>query len=514
MQNKLFNCIKSHGLFNRGDSVLVAVSGGADSVALLCALRAMATRLNISLSVAHLNHCIRGKASDADAEFVRKLAILLGVPYTVGRTDVPRLAKRKGLSMEMAAREARYDFLADAARKMKADVVATAHTADDQAETLLLKLARGAGPRGLSGISCQIIMDGLKIVRPLLDMRRSEIEKFLRGRKQNWREDKTNLDPAYLRNRVRHEVLPFLEKKLNPDIRAALIRTADVLREEDKWLEKLSVKILKKCMEKPATLPLTLALSPKGRGNITHNVPLLLPLPLGERIEVRGKACPGKPPFGSALLLSGLKSECLAAKRRVLRQWLSLAGVTPELIDYDVVARLEALLDDAKGTGSIEIAGSWIVKRRYDRLIIEQGRERSVISFRHKIKISGKTEVAVGRLKIETSLQPGLLKDKDLHIGRFPARASLRLPAGCKPRIIVRSWRNGDRMKPFGMTGSRKLHHIFIDEKVPVEERRNIPVFECGGEIIWIPGYRVARGWEVINPAEVSIQIIIERILS
>ena len=268
---------------------------------------------------------------------------------------------------------------------------------------------------------------------------------------------------------MRHEVLPFLEKKLNPDIRAALIRTADVLREEDKWLEELSVKILKRCSSQ------------------------------GE---------------GSALLLSGLKSECLAAKRRVLRQWLSVAGVTPELIDYDVVARLETLLNNTKGTGSVEIAGSWFVKRRYDRLIIEQGHVKSTKGFRQEIKIPGRTMVAWGKLRIQTSLKPGLVKDKDLHIGRFPARASLRLPAGCKPRIIARSWRNGDRMKPFGMTGSRKLHHIFIDEKVPVEERRNIPVFECGGEIIWIPGYRVAKGWEVINPAEVSIQIIIERILS
>ena len=236
MLEKTQHSVRKHGLIRRGQHVLVAVSGGADSVAMLLALDELKRLLGIRLTVAHLNHHIRGNEAKKDAEFVRKLAAGLKIPFVGGDADVPRLAKSRGLSIEMAAREARYEFLADAARKKGADVIATAHTADDQAETVLLKLCRGAGSRGLSGIPRETTINGVRVVRPLLDVTRVEIESFLRRKKQAWREDRTNRDTAYLRNRVRHELLPMLESKLNPGIREALLRTADILREEDDLL--------------------------------------------------------------------------------------------------------------------------------------------------------------------------------------------------------------------------------------------------------------------------------------
>ena len=126
------------------------------------------------------------------------------------------------------------------------------------------------------------------------------------------------------------------------------------------------------------------------------------------------------------------------------------------------------------------------------------------------MKIPGETILAGRQLRIVTSLKPGLIKDRNLRIGQFPAKASLRLPTGADGEMVVRSWRNGDRIRPFGMTGSKKLHHVFIDAKVPIEERGTIPVFECGGEIVWIPGYRVAEGWEVTTPYAPSLQICVE----
>jgi len=457
--------IRKQDLFKRGERVLVAVSGGADSVALLCALHELAPLLEISLAVAHLNHCIRGKDSDADAEFVRKLAKRLNISFTGKRINVPEMAKRTGLSMEMAAREARYSFFLETARRLKAGVIATAHTANDQAETVLLKLARGAGMRGLAGIPREIFHSGIRVVRPLLDVSRKEIERFLKDRKQIWRQDHTNLDPAYLRNRVRHEVLPFLEKKLNPDIRQALIRTADILLKEDEWLDELTGKILKECVMNS----------------------------------------------DRTLTVSHLLRQPVAARRRVLRQWLSLVGILPELIDYDVVVRVEALLDSKKGTGKTEIADKWIIKRRYDRLIAGRGRGGPARNFRYVVKIPGKTLLAGGQLKIETSLQCGMVKDKLVQVGQLPARASLDFSAAGKKKLIVRSWQMGDRMKPFGMNGSKKLQDIFIDAKVPVEQRATIPVFECGGEIVWIPGYRVASGWEVKDPLAPLLQIRVKQ---
>lgn len=456
--------IRRQDLFKQGERVLVAVSGGADSVALLRVLHELAPGLGISLAVAHLNHCIRGKASDADAGFVKKLATQLNIPFVCAKVDVPKLAKRSGLSMEMAAREARYSFLVKTARELKADVITTAHTADDQAETVLLKLARGAGMRGLAGIPRTIMISGIRIVRPLLDARRSEIEEYLDEIKQSWRHDRTNKDPAYLRNRVRHEVLPFLEKKLNPDIRQALIRTADILRKEDEWLDELTERILKECIADT----------------------------------------------GGSLNISRILRQPVAARRRVLRQWLSSSGVEPELIDYDVVSRVEALLAGREGTGEIEIAGRQVVRKRYDKLITGKKDSNLVKKFRCEVKIPGRTLVDDGRLEIGTSVTGGLVRDKLVHIGQVPARATLNFATLGKRRLIVRSWQQGDRMSPFGMTGSKKLQDIFIDEKVPVEERDHIPIFECDGEIVWIPGYRVARGWEVPTPSVPSLQVCIK----
>ena len=206
-------------------------------MALLLILHALAPVFRIKLTVAHLNHGIRGKSAAADAAFVRKLARTLGLPCVCGRANVPRLARKSRLSVEMAARQARYAFLSEVARTVEADVLATAHTADDQAETILLKLARGAGPRGLAGIPREGRVNGLRVIRPLLDIPRKDIVRYLRSRRQSWREDESNDSLAHLRNRIRHKVLPLLESELNPEIRPALIRTAEILREEDRCLD-------------------------------------------------------------------------------------------------------------------------------------------------------------------------------------------------------------------------------------------------------------------------------------
>jgi len=247
MLAQLQNTIRKHRLLSFGEHVLVAVSGGADSVALLCALRDLSPSLGLRLTVAHLNHRIRGRAADRDAAFVRRLARRLKAPVALGRTDVPHLAKREGLSLEMASRKARYDFLAAAARKVKAHVIATAHTADDQAETVLLKLIRGAGPKGLAGIPLEATLRKTRIVRPLLEVSRDAIVAFLRERSESWREDETNRDESFQRNKVRHRILPLLESELNPQVRTALRRTADILREEDGWLDSLAASLLASC---------------------------------------------------------------------------------------------------------------------------------------------------------------------------------------------------------------------------------------------------------------------------
>ena len=222
----------------RGKRVLVAASGGADSTALALALK----DLGCDIALAHVHHGIRGKSAAGDARFVRALAKKWGVPFFLGKFDVPAEAKKSGESLEMAARRVRRDFLVATAKREKIRFIATGHTADDQAETVLLRIARGTSITGLAGIPYISKQDGATFVRPLRDATRMQIVAFLKARKQPWREDKTNATDFALRNRVRHEILPLLEKRLNPGVRQALLRLADIAAAEDEVMSALAKK--------------------------------------------------------------------------------------------------------------------------------------------------------------------------------------------------------------------------------------------------------------------------------
>ena len=222
----------------RGKRVLVAASGGADSTALALALK----DLGCGIALAHVHHGIRGKAADADARFAAALAKKLGAPFFLGAFDVPAEAQKTGESLEMAARRVRRDFLAATATREKIRFIATGHTADDQAETVLLRIARGTSISGLAGIPYVSKHGGAAFVRPLRDATRAQIVAFLEARRQAWREDESNAADFALRNRVRHEILPLLEKRLNPSVRQALLRLADIAAAEDEVLSALARK--------------------------------------------------------------------------------------------------------------------------------------------------------------------------------------------------------------------------------------------------------------------------------
>lgn len=461
MINQVENAIIKHGLFSRGETVLVAVSGGADSVSLLHILAGLAPKLGIKTVAVHMNHCIRGKASDGDALFVKKLARSVNVPFEAGRSDVPRRARRKGISIEMAAREARYEFFRRTAGRFGAETVATAHTADDQAETVLLKLARGAGPVGLGGMDFETSLGGLRVVRPMLEVSRDQVLKFLKSRNISWREDETNEDISYLRNNVRHKILPLLESALNPSLRSALLRTAEVLRDENRWLEELAAQTFKRCVNDDGSLDCT-----------------------------------------------GLLKCCTAEVRRVVRMWLVARGVVPEQLDFDSVARVLALVERAGGR--TEVAGGWCVIKRYGKLsALKTGDKLHMKDFKVALNVPGETILPDPGYRIVVEKADGFVKEKPCGVGVFPAGGAISASAAGRRKIYVRSWRAGDRMKPLGLRGSKKLQDIFVDEKTPLEQRGAVPVFECGGEIVWIPGYRVAEGWQVRGDGDKALRIYV-----
>lgn len=437
-----------------GAVLVAACSGGADSVALARALGALAPRHGWRIIVAHLDHGLRGRAGADDAVWVARQARAWGFQSTTGRAGLARVP-RHGLSVEMVARRARYRFLVRAARACGAHAILTAHTADDQAETVLLKLCRGAGPAGLAGIPPDGRQAGARVLRPLLALTRAEIVAYLTARGQAWREDASNADRRFLRNRVRHELLPALAAALNPRVRQALARAAAVMREEQAWHATLAADACATAARDPERLPASL--------------------------------------FCAAPV---------ALRRRLLLTWLRAAGVPSARI---TAARLQAL-DALPSGGRLALPGGRAVRREADgalQLMRAPSRTRRLRP--RRIAASGMTDLPDWGLRVETRLAAGLTRARAA-FGDWPAAATLA-PRAAKARLVLRAWRPGDRIRLLGMDGHRKLQDVFTDAKVPRAARARLPVLVCGDEIVWVPGYRVAADWAVTDPRARNLQI-------
>ncbi len=461
MLQSIQQTIRRRGLLSRGARVLVAVSGGADSVALAYVLQYLRKPWHLDLTLAHLNHGIRGRAADEDAKFVAELAWRLGLSCVIEKADVPRLARRSGVSLEMAARKARYEFLVRAAREVGADCIATAHTADDQVETVLLRVFRGTGPQGLGGIPYEGRWRGAKVVRPMLDVTHRAAVAFLKRHGLRWREDATNRDLDYLRNRVRHQLLPGLESKINPQVRQAVLRLSELMRDESEWVDALALRLFRRCVD---------------------------------------------PRHPEILLVNTLRRHPVAVRRRITRLWLGREGVDVERVDFQTMSRLDGLHEDTRGTRAVVLPGGFRVVRRYGWLVAEKNDEPPS-AFRVRLKIPGEVVLPEPGVRIVTSWGRGIIRQRGGEIGKWPAEASLNAGAIGAAPLFVRSWRRGDRVKPLGMKGSRKLQDVFVDRKVPRDLRPRVPLIECRGEVVWVPGYHVARGWEVPSGARRALHI-------
>lgn len=438
-------------LFGPGDRVLAAVSGGGDSVALLYLLAEAARGLRVELAGAvHVHHGLRGEAADADERVVRAHAAALAVPLVVERADVARLARTRRCSIEAAGRVARYEAFERARQSLGATHVATGHTLDDQAETVLLRLARGTGVTALSGIRR---VRG-PIVRPLLGCRRADLRAYLTGRGLAWREDASNADAAIARSRVRHRVLPVLEAELSPRMAEALARVAEVAAAEDEVLGRDAARAA-------ADVVRTL----DGGGARIDRVALL-----------------------------GLAR---ALQRRVVRLWLVQAGSGRHVTLAHVDAVL-ALARSKGGAGQLSLPGCAVV--------VEGGHLAARAAGSRPASAGacsgGACHLAVPGVLSLTGLGLQLSAEWRTASGAEalglvaeragPEAAVLDVPADAE-ELAVRFWRAGDRIRPLGMSGHRKLQDLFVDRKVPAGLRGRVPlVVDAHDRILWVAGHAIA----------------------
>jgi tRNA(Ile)-lysidine synthase len=410
------------------EHLLVAASGGPDSTALLAALAEVAPGRGFKLTAVYLDHGLRGDEGARDGERVAALAARLGIP-SVSRC----IAVTPGANLESRAREARYRMLGEVASEIGATRIVTGHTQDDQVETLLLRLLRGAGRRGLGGMRP---VRG-RLYRPLLGTTRADVRRFLADRNLEFALDRTNADLHHARNRVRRLLLPFLEAEFNPRLRPALASLASRMRDEDALLASFA--------------------SARARELVS-----------GER------------------LAAAVAREPRALARRIVRAWLEAAA--RRAVTASEVERVLALAAEGAG-GTESVAGPARVMREAEWLVRRPGRERPVDQeFAYTIAPGGEVAHGPGGWRLRLSLPRPRRAGEE----RATDPAQALFDAGTLPRdLYIRSPRAGDRVRLLG-DGTRKLHDVLIDAKVPREARANVPLLLAADTILWVAG--LARG--------------------
>ena len=467
LEQRVLSFIQEHRLVKRRQMLLVAVSGGQDSVCLLHVLCNLQSVLGIKLHAAHLDHQLRGKESTGDARYVATLAKKLGIPFTIEKRDVRAYQKDHGVSLEEAAREVRYDFLAEVAATIGADRVAVGHTRDDHVETIVLHLVRGTGTRGLRGLEPVTLRQSpereLTIVRPLLEVHRDETAAYCTEYDLRPRQDATNLSLTPLRNRIRLELLPLL-KNYNPQVIAALQRTSQIAGDDIAHLENEARHLYQKIASAQ-----------------------------GNTIILDRKA---------------LLKLSTSMQRYLLR--LAIENAAGNLKDIEARHIEEILRALHKPAGKqISLPYGLVFAIDYDRYLL--GIDASALSpfpaldGEYMIKIPGKTVVSGWQIRA-TILKPDKLTGKD---DNYKAYFDYNWAGN---QLIVRSRQRGDRFQPLGMQETKKISQFMLDARIPRDWRDNIPIVTSGDSVLWVAGYRIDERVKVTDKTKQVLRLEFTRI--
>lgn len=465
MYNKVIKYIKDNNLINKDDNVLVALSGGPDSICLLDILYNLKDKLHIKLGAVHINHMLRGEEANEDEAFVKEFCKKLSIPCYTKRIDINKYAKDTKMSSEAAGREARYKFFEEIAEKHSFNKIATAHNANDQAETVLFRLIRGSGLEGLCGI--KNYRDS-KIIRPILCLCREEVEKYVESKELKPRIDKTNFERIYNRNKIRLDILPYIKENFNQNIIETLNRTALQLQKDNEFLEQETIKIYKKCCE--------------------------------------------------------LKSEYFIIKKetfnnneaivtRVIRK--SLMEYSEQNYDFEMKHIYEVLNLAQGNTGkSVNLPNNIIAENVYGDIVLKK------VNLKKKLETMDDNIIirkeSIDKLSVEFNnylLNFSVVKNNNKHNLNLQNNDFVRYFDFDKIRneITIRTRKDGDKIKPIGMNCNKKVKDIFINIKVPKEIRNIIPIICFDENIAYIVGYKISEEYKVSKSSNNILKIEAKR---
>ena len=464
--NRVRKTIDRYHLLERGDRLIVGVSGGMDSMVLLHLLNACRQEFDLSLIVAHLNHGLRPIESEKEAELVQKETERLGSTFEYGQFDVKEFQKAGGLSLQDAGRRIRFHFFNSLLSKYGAQKIALGHHADDQVETVLLRLMRGSGLKGLKGMLP--IREG-RVIRPLLEVWREEIESFAREQGVPYCLDSSNLKRDYLRNRLRLELIPMIEKEYQPNFRAVIMRASVIFREENDYLERGAEEAYQKIVQ-------------EGKDALSFK-------------------------------FSGYQSLDKAIQWRVVQKMLiriygrEMSCEEEEWPDVNPVYRT---LHQPVPSFFLELPHGVCLEKRYDIVSLVKGRARLIPPFEIELAVPGRTfieeigkEVMIEEISRDDQLA-GLAGAAGFNEARHTAfldYQNLQFP------LKMRNFRPGDRFQPLGVKGTQKLKEFFIDHKIPKFERPKIPLLIAGEVIAWVVDHRIDERVKVTKKTERVLRV-------
>lgn len=449
LEERVIKNVYKHKLIKKDDNIILGLSGGPDSMVLLHILLYVRERISFNLVVAHINHGVRGEEALKDEKFTEKVAKELGLDFFSTKADMIGLAKEKNISEEEAGREIRYGFFRKLIKELGHGKIAVAHNRNDQAETLLMRIMRGTGIDGLSGMSFK----SDDIIRPILDINRWEIEKYVEDNSIETVVDKTNLETIYSRNKVRLELIPYIKENFNPNIIDTLFRLSENAKLDSSFLEEWSGKVYK-------------SISKEKSASVVMKSDLFM-------------------------------EEDKAVKNRIIRKAIYNLIHTLQGIEEVHISSVVDLFNKGETGKRIDLPHNLLAKVSYNNLIIEKDINEDMAEV---CENKEETILQIGQnyleeYNLEISLK--IIDRKDINFKNVSSNVKFFDYDIMNEEIWIRTRNPGDRFAPIGMKGRKKIKDYFIDEKIPRDLRDEIPLLMCGENIIWVIGYRMSEDYKV-----------------